>query len=194
MSVVYRLIVSHLLHIQGDTHRRARTHRPWHPADTPQYERQRQQPGSCEASTRQPSHPQRVGFASESASILCVQLDTRCADFGLQPMELGQGLRASLRTATCRSSSIRAGRIREFRVSDLLRCGGVQCAGRRGRLWPRAAHQRAIDDAEETQTLLSLVSARPLFVRQSAYQCHIADKVPTERTRQRYEKLLSNWT
>ena len=120
LSVVYRLIVSHLLHIQGDTHRRARTHRPWRPADTPQYERQRQQPGSCEASTRQPSHPQRVGFASESASILCVQLDTRCADFGLQPMELGQGLRASLRTATCRSSSIRACRLREFRVSDLL--------------------------------------------------------------------------
>ena len=27
-----------------------------------------------------------------------------------------------------------------------------------------------------------------------AYQCHVADKAPSERTRERYEKLLSNWT
>ena len=127
------------------------------PADSPFIERQRQQPGSCVASTRQPSHPQRVGFASESASNLCEQVKARCADFGPRAMELGRGLRASLRLAVRRSSSIVACRLREFRMTNLLWCVGEQCAGRRGRQWPHTAIGKPSRTRRRTQTLLSLV-------------------------------------
>ena len=127
---------------------------------------QRQQPGSCEASTRHPSHPQRVVFDFESASNVPQQPGARCADSGLRTMELGRGLRAPLRSASCGCSSIRAYRLRKIRRSDLLWCGGVQCAGRRGRLWPRAAIGEPSTTRRRTQTILWLVSASPLSVRQ----------------------------
>ena len=155
--------------MHGDTHRHARAHRPWHPADSPFIERQRQQPGSCVASTRQPSHPQRVGFASESASNLCEQVDARCADFGPRAMELGRGLRASLRLAVRRSSSIVACRLREFRMTNLLWCVGEQCAGRRGRQWPHTAIGKPSRTRRRTQTLLWLLSR--IALRKATVSC-----------------------